>query len=222
MPLERPPKYTVETEPRRRPDNVKQRIVRERKYKNIRLVSEQVAEFEYKPARCSKSYRMVVLRKNLSVERGENVLFPDIRYFFYITNDLELPASGIVFESNARCNQENLIEQLKNGVKALRTPLDSLESNWAYMVMASLAWTLKCWFALLLPEAGLWSNKYRAEKTTVLHMEFKKFVDYFMLIPAGLARTGRRLVVRLLSWNPLQHILLRAIELLETRMPLRC
>jgi len=48
-PLERPPKYTVQTEPRRRPENVKERIVVAREYENIRLVSEQVAEFAYSP-----------------------------------------------------------------------------------------------------------------------------------------------------------------------------
>jgi hypothetical protein len=51
-----------------------------------------------------------------------------------------------VFRANDRCNQENLIEQLKNGVHALRMPVSTLVSNWAYMVMASLAWTLKAWF----------------------------------------------------------------------------
>jgi len=35
--LKRPPKYKVKTVPRERPDNVKERIVRERGFKNIRL-----------------------------------------------------------------------------------------------------------------------------------------------------------------------------------------
>jgi len=59
-----------------------------------------------------------------------------------------------VFWANDRCNQENLIEQLKNGVRAMQMPVDNLLSNWAYMVMASLAWTLMAWFALSLPETG--------------------------------------------------------------------
>ena len=69
--LERRPKYEVETVPRsgQRPENVKQEIVREREYKNIRTVSEDVAEFEYSPIACKKTYRVVVLRKNLSVDR---------------------------------------------------------------------------------------------------------------------------------------------------------
>ena len=72
-----------------------------------------MAEFDYRPTACNKTYRMIVVRKNLSVEKGENVLFDDIRYFFYITNDRNLSAAKVVFFCNNRCNQENLIEQLK-------------------------------------------------------------------------------------------------------------
>ncbi len=97
------------------------------------------------------TYRVVVVRKNLSVERGEHVPFDDVRYFFYLTNDPLSEACQIVFEANDRCNQENLLAQLKSGVRALHAPVDTLVSNWAYMVMASLAWTLKAWFALRLP-----------------------------------------------------------------------
>ena len=39
-----------------------------------------------------------------------------------------------------------------------------LESNWAYMVMTALAWNLKAWWALLLPEEpGRWQEKHRTE-----------------------------------------------------------
>jgi len=219
-PLVRPPKYQVRTEPREPPENVKERIIREREFQNIRLESEQVAEFEYQPGECKKPYRMVALRKNLSVEKGEKDLFDDLRYFFYITNRRDLSASEVVFQSNDRCNQENLIEQLKNGVRALNMPVDNLVSNWAYMVMASLAWTLKAWFALLLPEDGRWYEKYQKEKRNVLRMEFKKFVNAFVRIPAQVVKTGRRILFRLLAWNPYQHIFFRAVEQLE--FPLRC
>ena len=208
-PLIRPAKYVVRTEPRQRPDNVKERIVVERGYKNVRLESEHVAEFDYCPTKCKKSYRIVVLRKNLSVERGEQVLFDDIRYFFYITNDCVSSPASIVKQANERCNQENLIEQLKNGIQAMRMPVNNLVSNWAYMVMASLAWTLKAWFALLLDEKGRWKDKYKAEKQSVLTMEFKKFRNAFMLLPCQVVRTGRKVVYRLLGWNSWLSVLLR-------------
>jgi len=218
--LHRRAKYEIETEPRRRPENIKEQIVVAREFKNIRLRSEDVAEFEYTPTKCTKSYRVVVVRKNLSVEKGESVLFDDVLYFFYITNDLSTPTDEIVFLANKRCDQENLIEQLKNGVKAMGMPVDTLVSNWAYMVMASLAWTLKAWFALLLPEKGRWKEKYRRQKQEVQRMEFKRFVNSFIRLPCQIVRAGRRIVYRLLSWNPWLEVLLRGVDALQH--PLRC
>ena len=135
--LDRQPKYEVRTQERHKPENVKQRIIKERNFKNIRLNSEQVAEFEYSPSKCKKTYRMVIVRKNLSHEQGEQVLFDDIRYFFYITTRQDLTAAQVVEHANKRCNQENVIEQLKNGVNAMRMPVRDLQSHWAYMIMAA-------------------------------------------------------------------------------------
>ena len=147
-------------------------------------------------------------------------LFEDYRYFFYITNDRRSSAEQIVALAHGRCDQENVIEQLKNGVHALRMPVGDLVSNGAYMVMTSLAWTLKAWFALLLPDKGRWKDKHRREKQFVLSMEFKKFVNAFVRVPAQLVRTGRRLVFSLLSWNPWQEVFLRGVDAL--RKPMRC
>jgi hypothetical protein len=217
-PLERKAKYEIRTEPRRRPDNIKEAVVKAREFDNIRLLSEDVAEFDHSPTACKKTYRMVVVRKNLSIEKGEQRLFDDVRYFFYITNDRRSSVSEIVFKANTRCNQENLIAQLKSGVRALQMPSRTLLSNWAYMVMASLAWSLKAWFALLLPEHGRWAEKYGKEKRIVLRMEFKTFLNAFMLVPAQVVRAGRRIIFRLLSWNPWQPVLLRAVDHLHGKL----
>lgn len=219
-PLDRPPRYAVKTVPRGRPENVKERIVRQREFRNIRLQSEQVAEFDYCPTLCAKTYRGVVVRKNLSVEKGETVLFDDVRYFFYITNDRALSAADVVYCANDRCDQENLIAQLSGGVRALRAPVDNLVSNWAYMAMASLAWTLKAWFALSLPRTGRWADQHQIEKRRVLRMEFKTFLNAFIRVPCQIVRTGRRIVYRLLAWNPWQRVFLRGIDAL--RCPMRC
>lgn len=219
-PLLRKPRYTVATEPRRKPANVKEQIVQERGYKNIRLQSEQVAEFDYRPVKCKQAYRVVVIRKNLSVEQGEAVLFDDIRYFFYITNDRTALREEIVRHANDRCNQENLIAQLKNGVSAMRMPVDTLISNWAYMVMAALAWNVKAWYALSLPVLGRWKDKHQRQKQQVLRMEFKTFRNAFILLPCQIIKTGRRLIYRLLGWNEHVTVLFRAIN--SFRRPLRC
>ena len=195
--------------------NVKEQVVRDRGFRNLRLVSEDVAEFDYKPGACRRPYRVIAVRKNISVERGEWALFDDLRYFFYITNDLETSADELVLLANDRCAQEQLIDQLKNGVHAMRMPVGTLVSNWAYMVMASLAWTLKAWFALVLPEDGRRGEQYAAEKRAVLKMEFRTFQHAFIAMPCQIIRTGRRIVYRLLAWNPWQRVFLRGVTVLR-------
>jgi hypothetical protein len=100
-----------------------------------------------------------------------------------------------------RAGVPDLIEQLKNGVRSLHAPVDNLYSNWAYMVMTGLAWNLKAWWALWLPEKGRWARKHHAEKQQVLKMDFRTFVNTMMKIPCPIVRTGGRLIYRLLGWN---------------------
>ena len=218
--LRRRSRYEVKTTPRARPANVKEQVVKEREFTNIRLVKEYVAEFKYSPALCKKTYRVVVVWKDLEVTQGQKKLFDDSKCFFYITNDWEASAEEIVFDANDRCNQENLIGQHKSGVRSLTTPVDTLLSNWAYMVMAGLAWSMKAWSALLLPEAGRWKERRRTEKRTLLRMDFVTFRNAMINMPAQIVRRGRRIVVRLLSWNRWQPVFFRLLD--QLRLPLRC
>jgi Transposase DDE domain group 1 len=214
--LQRPAKYQVQARRRSRPENVKDRIVREREFDVLRLESEEVAEFDYRPTACQKTYRMIVVRKNISKEKGEAVLWPEVRYHFYITNERTWTPAEVVFEANDRCDQENLLAQLHGGVRALQAPVNTLESNWAWMVMTALAWTLKAWWALLLPEArGRWQERHQQEKRRVLGMEFKTFVNAFVLIPCQVIRTARKVVLRILGWNPHLSILFRLLSRLR-------
>ncbi len=214
--LERPPHYVVATKPRQRPENVKARVVKQRQFETLRLQSEEVAEFNYQPGACALEYRMVVVRKNITKEKGELRLHDEIRYFFYITNDWVREANEIVFCANDRCNQENLLAQLHSGCRALQAPVDTLESNWAFMVMTGLAWDLKAWLALLLPEGvGRHREAYRADKRWLLGLEFKTFVQAFVCLPCQIVRTGRRIIYRLLSWNRYQSIFFRLVDALR-------
>jgi hypothetical protein len=201
QPLARLPRYEIATEPRRKRARIKEGIVRQKGYLNRRLLGESVAQFRYRPHRCRREYRVVALRKNLSVARGERVLFDQIRYFFYITTLEQLTGQQVVGLANERCDQENVIEQLKNGVNAMRMPVDDLLSNWAYMVMTALGWNLKAWFALLCP------NRRRGAE--LLRMEFRRFLHAVMLVPAQVLRAGRQIVYRLLGWTPWVGQLLR-------------
>ncbi len=210
--LKRPARYEVKTEERERPENVKERVVKEREYKNIRLKSEDVAEFTYQPGACTKEYRMVVVRKNLSVEKGEVRLFDEVRYFFYITNDWEKTKEEIVFFANDRCNQENVIGQLKSGVGAMRMPSSDLNSNWAYMVTASLAWNLKAWYGLLTTD--------KAKGEAIVQMEFKRFLLSFVQIPCQIVKTGRRIVYRILAYSAEIKTFLKTFEQLRPMKPI--
>jgi hypothetical protein len=215
-PLQRPARYVVKTSARARPDNVKEAVVVARQFENQRLRSEEVAEFNYQPSACRKTYRMVVVKKNISVEKGAKLLFDQVVYFFYITNDWVSEADALVFSANDRCDQENVLAQLGGGVRALRAPVDNLESNWAYMVMTALAWNLKAWWALTLPERpGRYHEKHRAEKRWVLRLEFKTFVNAFVRLPCQIVRTGRQWIYRLLGWNPHQPIFFRLVDALQ-------
>ena len=218
--LRRRPKYEVRTQPRSRPQNVKEKVVEQREFENIRLVKEYVAEFDYSPTKCGKTYRVVVVWKDLEVKKGQRKLFDTERCFFYITNDWKRSATEIVIRANGRCNQENTIEQHKNGVRSLTAPVDNLVSNWAYMVMASLAWSLKAWAALLLPEEGRWKEKHKEEKRRLLTMDFATFRNAWINVPAQIIRTSRRIVYRFLSWNPWQAAFFRLLDVLNK--PLRC
>jgi hypothetical protein len=213
--LERPPRYPIKTVPRQQPERVKPAIVQKRGYKTIRLLEEMVAEFDYQPVACKKRYRVVVLRKLQGTYKGETLLSQEYCYFFYITNDRTASADQIVFWANDRCDQENLIAQLKSGVHALTAPVDTLVSNWAYMVMASLAWSLKAWAALLVPEEPRHAQEHRAQKRLLLRMEFATFRAAVIEMPCQIVRTGRRLIYRLLSWNPWQGMFLRLVERLQ-------
>lgn len=218
--LVRRPRYTVKTEPRQRPANVKQQVVEARQFEDIRLVKEHVAEFRYQPGKCKKTYRVVVVWKELDVYQGQKWLFDDARCFFYITNDEESTAEAIVADANGRCNQENLLAQLKGDVRSLTAPVDNLLSNWAYMVMGSLAWSLKAWAALGLPETGRWAARHREEKRTLLRMDFRTFRAAVIRLPAQIITSGRRIVYRLLAWNPWQGVFFRLLD--QLRQPLRC
>lgn len=203
----RPSRYEAESSRSKRPD-VKEQLVEEKGWKNLVLKAEHITEFAYQPGKCRRPYRMIVLRKKIDEKQGQKVLFEQHRYFFYVTNDTDLTAEQVVREANERCDQENLIAQLKSGIEALRMPVHDLLSNWAYMVIASLAWTFKAWFGLTLPRAP--------DRKEVVRMEFRRFLHTVVLIPAQVLRSGRRLVVRLLAVTPLIRLLFRSMQATAT------
>jgi hypothetical protein len=168
--------------------------VAERGYVNLELHHEDVAEFTYQPGKCARPYRVIALRKNISKTRGEHVLFDEIRYFFSITTRTDLSAAEVVACANDRCDQENIIGQLKSGIGALRVPLYDLVSNWAYMVIAALAWNIKSWFAMMMHR--------KTDRRDYIRMEFRRFATSIILIPAMVIRRARSITIRLIGYQP--------------------
>ena len=209
--------------PRAKRSNHKEAFVREKGYKNLKLRGESYAEFDYRPTKCERTYRVVVLRKQIDVEQGQQRLFDEVRYFFYVTNapPSALPARQVIAAANRRCNQENTLSQLK-ACHALAAPLDDLASNGAYLAIASLAWTLKCWCGLMVRPAGRKDERAEQEQTRrrVLRMEFATFVNALVQLPAQVVRSARRLTYRLLTYRPSVDVLLLIHE--HVRRPLRC
>ncbi len=187
---------------RERPENVKATVVKERGFLNQRLAIEYVTEMEYRPRKSKGTYRLITLLKIITVDRGGEPLFDEVRFHFYVTNVArsELSPEQVVFEANARCNQENLIEQLKNGVQAMRLPVGDLVGNWAYMVIASLAWNLKAWLGLVLPEA--------IGGAEIRRVEFRRFLNELILLPCQILESGRQLIYRLLTVSGWARVLL--------------
>ena len=80
-PLERLARYEIATAARRKPERVKESIVRFKGYKNKVLVGEDIAEIDYQPLKCSRSYRLIIVRKNISA-KGRPVLSMRFVTFF--------------------------------------------------------------------------------------------------------------------------------------------
>jgi len=201
-PLRRRHPPAPKTSRRSKRPNHKKEIVQQKMYKVLHQAGEEIAEFSYRPLKCDRSYRMIVVRKDIEHRRGQQLLFNDPRYFFYVTNEPSSTCSArqVVFHSNDRCNQENCISQL-HGYGALAAPLDCLRSNWAYMVISTLAWTLKCWCGLVIQPSSDNHDKCEesAVKQKILRMEFQTFLQTIIQVPAQIVRTSRRLIYRLLS-----------------------
>ncbi len=222
-PLRRRQPKPPKTAKRRRRPNYKQAIVVEKGYENKRLKQEWIAEFDYQPGKCSRTYRVIAVRKEIEVTKGQQKLFDDTPYLFYITNAsrYQKPDRQVVFAANGRCDQENTISQLK-ACGALTAPLDNLVSNWAYMAIASLAWSLKIWSGLMIqPRGAVKAKKAEADtKRRVIRMDFKTFCQTLMQVPAQIIRRSRQLVYRLLSYRESMEPLLLIHD--NIRRPLRC
>jgi hypothetical protein len=201
----------VLSSPRRKKVRTKQAVVRKRKFRCLTLKQEWVSEFEYRPGKCEKHYRVLVLKKRIEESCGQQVLFDSYRYFFYITNIDDMTTHDLLVFIRKRCNHENKVEQLDNGIHALKMPAAEFTANWAYMAIVMLAWNIKSWMGLLLPDQD--------RKQKIIACEFKSFQNWIINIPCQVLRTGRKVVFRFLNYNPWVEMIFVLSDLLR---PVRC
>ena len=89
------------------------------------------------------------------------------------------------------------------------------------MICCTLAWNLKAWCGLLLPiTPGRHEPLHQDQKRELVRMEFKRFVAALIHLPCQIIRSGRRIIYRLLTYNPWSSRLLRLSQAM--RLPLRC
>lgn len=212
---------------RSKPENIKQERVQAREYEKQVLVDEEYFNFPYKPGACDQEYNMVAVKKHIEIYKGSVLDRKVIRHFFYIENDNDPNPLNIIKHSNDRCNQENTIGDHKKGVKAFKTPMNTLEANWVWMICCSLAWSLKTWMALYLSiekdddqdekTFSLWPEKSKkpSDSELIMKMEFKQFLQYFMRIPARIIETAKGMTYELLAWNKHLPAFIRLTHALE-------
>jgi hypothetical protein len=193
---------------RRKKKRVKKAAVARREYRTLTQTKEYVSEFMYRPGKCDRDYRVIVIKKNMKVTEGQHYLFDDYRYFFYITNMIKESPEELVHLIRGRCNHENKIEQMANGVHALKMPTAEFDANWAYMLIGVLAWNLKIYAALMIPDKSI--------SAVLIKCEYKYFQNAFINIPCQILHTGRKLVYRFLNYSVMVDAMFRLLGRLRS------
>ena len=99
-------------------------------------------------------------------------------------------------------------------MRALHAPVNTLVANWAYMVMAALAWSLKAWCALLLAGLAPLGERHEEQRRRLLTMEFRTFRRAFIDIPCQIVSRRRQVRWRVLAWNPWLGVFFRLLDAL--------
>ena len=178
---------------RKKKAGVKAEQVIKRRYKTKTQKEAYVGEFSYRPTKCENEYRVIVVKKLLEITEGQELLFDDYEkmYLFYITNITDMDAVELVEFIHGRCNHENKIEQMDNGIHGLKMPAAEFLANWAYMIIAAMSWNIKSYLGLLLPDKSCGRR--------IIACEFKSFQNMLVNIPCLILNKGRQIVYRYLD-----------------------
>jgi hypothetical protein len=105
------------------------------------------SEFSYRPQDWPRAMRMIV--KRTPFFEGAQRVLGEYFYTCVITNRRGA-GSSVLRHHLARGGAENYIEEFKNGIGARLLPSQNFMANWAWLVIAQLAYNLGQWFKLLL------------------------------------------------------------------------
>jgi hypothetical protein len=197
---------TPEGKSRARRENLRRKTARRRKKKDLRLQEQWIAEIPYTPTRSAIAFRLLIRAQRIEVSDTQGELFDQWRYRFAITNlpAREYSAEDAMDLTYDRCDQENVIEQLGNGVAGMRMPTGDLLANAAFLCCARLAHNLKSWLGqLVLPaETARW--------------EWRRFRQAFVYIAAEVVHHARQVIVRFSGIGRFGQEFLIALRKLQT------
>ena len=200
---------------RRKRRRVRAQRAKERGYQTLAATKQWVAEFDYTIPRggtdrdaglAGRTYRVVVKRQQVDISEGQNYLFTEYRDRFVITDipTSHMDAGEVFCFTYGRCDQENIIEQFKNGIAAMRMPTGELLANGAFLMAGQLAWCLRSWLsALALPQE-------------TIRWEWKWFRQAFVYIAAKITYSARRAKVYLAGSHRFVEHLVIASQRLHT------
>ena len=213
--LKRPPRYAIKTAPRQQPERVKEEIVRERGFETIQLLEEMVAEFEYRPVACKKSYRVIVLRKRLGIDKGSVRLFEEYRYFFYITNDRDDAGrrDRLLGQRSVRSGEPDRAAQERRARAddAGGRPGEQLGVHGDGLVGVEPEGVERA----ADPGSPRHAAKHGRRNGRCCGWSSRRSARRSSRCRARSCGSGRRLIYRLLSWNPWQGVFLRLVERLH-------
>ncbi|MCB0330899.1 MAG: IS1380 family transposase [Bdellovibrionales bacterium] len=188
---------------RKRKKNLRRATARKRGKRDLKLLKEEVTEAVYQPFRSEFDYRLIMIRKQVE-ESHQGQLFTHYRYRFILTNLPEqVSPAEVVRLTYERCDQENVIEQLKNGISGMRMPTGSLAANAAYLICARLAHNLKSWLCMLaLPKE-------------VIRWQWKRFRMAYVYFSARVIWKARQTLVRVSDAHRFSSQITRAFARLQ-------
>lgn len=160
-----------------------------RRYKVKRKVGSEVAEVPFQPTGSTAPARLIIRRDRIENRRfdGQWLLFDDEYVFRYVVTNLPhaYSAADIVDLTNDRCDQENVIEQFKNGLAGWHATVREFDGNAARLQLARLTWNLGKAIAIL----GLPADAVR--------WEWKRLRRTTFLVPAIVIRRSRQTWIRI-------------------------